>query len=55
MWLGEAEDRLKIARNYDPDLNLRLLCSEAHLGAEKAVKSVIIARPAVARRGESEQ
>ncbi len=44
MWLGEAEDHLKIARKYDPELNLRLLCSEAHLGAEKAIKSVVIAR-----------
>ena len=37
-------DHLKIAGKHEPGLNLRLLCSEAHLGAEKAVKGVMIAR-----------
>ena len=44
LWIDEARDHLKIARKHEPGLNLRLLCSEAHMGAEKAVKGVIIAR-----------
>ena len=44
LWIGEARDHLKIAGNHEPGLNLRRLCSEAHLGAEKAVKGVMIAR-----------
>lgn len=34
---------MRIAGKHEPRLNLRLLCSEAHMGAEKAVKGVIIA------------
>ncbi len=44
LWIDEARDHLKIAGKHEPGLNLRLLCSEAHLGAEKAVKGVMIAR-----------
>ena len=44
LWIDEARDHLKIAGKHEPGLNLRLLCSEAHMGAEKAVKGVIIAR-----------
>ncbi len=43
-WIDEARDHLKIAGKHEPGLNLRLLCSEAHLGTEKAVKGVMIAR-----------
>ena len=43
LWIDEAQDHLKIAAKHEPGLNLRLLCSEAHSGAEKAVKAVIIA------------
>ena len=43
LWIDEAQDHLKIAAKHEPGLNLRLLCSEAHCGAEKAVKAVIIA------------
>ena len=43
LWSDEARDHLKIAGKHEPGLNLRLLCSEAHMGAEKAVKGVIIA------------
>ena len=42
-WIHEAQDHLKIAAKHEPGLNLRLLCSHAHCGAEKAVKAVIIA------------
>ena len=44
LWIDEARDHLKIAGKHEPGLNLRLLCSEAHLRAEKAVKSLMIAR-----------
>ena len=44
LWIEEARDHLKIAGKHEPGLNLRLLCAEAHMGAEKAVKGVIIAR-----------
>jgi HEPN domain-containing protein len=44
LWIDEARDHLKIAGKHEPGLNLRLLCSEAHLGAEKAIKGVMIAR-----------
>ena len=44
LWIDEARDHLKIAGKHEPGLNLRLLCSEAHMGAEKAVKDEIIAR-----------
>ncbi len=44
LWIDEARDHLKIAGKHEPGLNLRLLCSETHMGAEKAVKGVIIAR-----------
>ena len=43
LWIDEARDHLKIAGKHEPGLNLRLLCSEAHMGAEKAIKGVIIA------------
>ena len=43
LWIDEARDHLRIAGKHEPGLNLRLLCSEAQLGAEKAVKGVIIA------------
>ena len=49
LWIDEARDHLKIAGKHEPGLNLRLLCSEAHLGAEKAVKGVMIARGEVFR------
>ena len=43
LWIDEARDHLKIAGKHEPGLNLRLLCSEAHMGAEKAIKGVNIA------------
>ena len=43
LWIDEARDHLKIAGKHEPGLNLRLLCSEAHMGVEKAVKGVAIA------------
>ena len=33
LWTDEARDHLKIAGKHEPGLNLRLLCSEAHMGA----------------------
>ena len=43
LWIDEARDHLRIAGKHEPGLNLRLLCSEAHMGAEKAVKGLMIA------------
>ena len=43
LWIDEARDHLRIAAKHEPGLNLRLLCAEAHMGAEKAVKGLMIA------------
>lgn len=43
LWIDEARDHLRIAGKHEPGLNLRLLCSEAHMGAGKAVKGLMIA------------
>ena len=35
LWIDEARDHLKIAGKHEPGLNLRFLCSEAHLGPRR--------------------
>ena len=34
-WTDEARDHLKIAGKHEPGVNLRLLCSGAHMGPRR--------------------